>query len=136
MRTGDPCRAWRETLGPGHKPRWGLFFPAVTREQSPTLPCNSNGRLDFPGPTEEEAWISRCNSRIPPQLEKNHIVPYSSQDAAIAATASQKKSYVPSWQFAYLIFKTCAVAPSTFYLWNTMSPFLFLPFYNLISIYK
>ena len=33
----------------------GLFFPAVTREQSPTLPRNSNGRLDFPGPTEEEA---------------------------------------------------------------------------------
>ena len=97
MRTGDPCRPWRETLGPGHKPRWGLFFPAVTREQSPTLPRNSNGRLDFPGPTEEEAWISRCNSRIPPQLEKNHVIPSSSQDAAIAATASQKKSYVPSW---------------------------------------
>ena len=29
--------------------------PSVTREQSPALPDNSNGRLDFPGPTQEEA---------------------------------------------------------------------------------
>ena len=47
-----------------------------------------------------ESWTAKKaeHQRIdaPPQLEKNHIVPYSSQDAAIAATASQKKSYVPS----------------------------------------
>ena len=30
--------------------------PAVTREQSPAFLRNSNGRLDFPGPTQE-AWI-------------------------------------------------------------------------------
>ena len=27
--------------------------PAVTREQSPAFLRNSNGRLDFPGPTQE-----------------------------------------------------------------------------------
>ena len=27
---------------------------------------NSNGRLDFPGPTQEASWIPRRNSRIPP----------------------------------------------------------------------
>ena len=27
--------------------------PAVTREQSPAFLGNSNGRLDFPGPTQE-----------------------------------------------------------------------------------
>ena len=43
--------------------------PAVTREQSPAFLRNSNGRLDFPGPTQEASWIprrtreSRCNSR-------------------------------------------------------------------------
>ena len=35
MHPRDPYRPWRGTLGPGHKPRWGLFWPAVTREQFP-----------------------------------------------------------------------------------------------------
>src|SRR5574337_311356 len=56
--------------------------PAVTREQSPAFLHNSNGRLDFPGPTQEASLIPRSNSRIPPQLEKNHVVPPSSQDEA------------------------------------------------------
>ena len=42
--------------------------PAVTREQCPAFLRNSSGRLDFPGPTQEASWISRRNSRIPPQL--------------------------------------------------------------------
>ena len=33
--------------------------PAVTREQSPAFLRNSNGRLDFPGPTQEASWIPR-----------------------------------------------------------------------------
>ena len=36
--------------------------PAVTREQSPAFLRNSNGRLDFPGPTQEASWIPRRNS--------------------------------------------------------------------------
>ena len=32
-----------------------VYFPAVTREQSPAFLRNSNGRLDFPGPTQEAA---------------------------------------------------------------------------------
>ena len=30
MQTRDPCRPWRATLDPGHKPRLGLLCPAVT----------------------------------------------------------------------------------------------------------
>ena len=33
--------------------------PAVTREQSPAFLRNSNGRLDFPGPTQEAALCAR-----------------------------------------------------------------------------
>ena len=59
--------------------------PAVTREQSPTVLRHSNVRLDFPGPTQEASWIPpRRNSRIPPQLEKNHVVPPPSQDEALS----------------------------------------------------
>ena len=58
--------------------------PAVTREQSPAFLRNSNGRLDFPGPTQEASWIPSRNSWIPPQLEKNHVVPPSSQDEALS----------------------------------------------------
>ena len=32
-----------------------IFCPAVTQAQSLALPRNSNGRLNFPGPTQEEA---------------------------------------------------------------------------------
>ena len=33
--------------------------PAVTREQSPAFLRNSNGRLDFPGPTQEASSRQR-----------------------------------------------------------------------------
>ena len=46
----------------------GIHFG--TRGQSPALPLNSNGRLDFPGPTQEEARIPRCNARILLQLDR------------------------------------------------------------------
>ena len=82
--TPSSCRTWRGKLGPGHKPRWGLFCTAVTREQSPALPCKSNWRLDFPGPIQLEAWIRHRNSRIPPKLEKIHVVPPSALDEALA----------------------------------------------------
>ena len=38
------------------------FCPAVTRAQPPALPRNSNGRLGFPGPTQEEARNPLRNS--------------------------------------------------------------------------
>src|SRR5574339_169708 len=58
--------------------------PAVTREQSPAFLRNSNGRLDLPGPTQEAASIPRRNSRIPLELEKNHVAPPPSQDEALS----------------------------------------------------
>src|SRR5574337_664488 len=42
------------------------------RRHCPAFLRNSNGRLDLPGPTQEASLIPRRNSRIPPQLEKNH----------------------------------------------------------------
>ena len=44
----------------------------------------SNGRLDFPGPTQVETCIPRRNSRILPQLEKKHVGPPSVLDEALA----------------------------------------------------
>src|SRR5574337_617093 len=69
--------------------------PAVTREQSPAFLRNSNGRLDFPGPTQEASRIPRRNSRIPLQLEKIHVVPRSSQDEALSRYSVSGE--VPRW---------------------------------------
>ena len=63
----------------------------MTQVQSPALPRNSNGRLDFAGPTQEEACIPRCNSRIPWQLEKNNVVPLSSKyEAPVSYSVSRE----------------------------------------------
>ena len=63
----------------------------MTRAQPPALPRNSNGRLGFPGPTQEEARNPLCNSRILLQLEKNHVFPTSSQDEALACYGVSRK---------------------------------------------
>src|SRR5574337_1201488 len=71
---------------------------AVTREQSPAFLRNSNGRLDFPGPTQEASRIPRRNSRIPPQLEKTTWFPRHRKMKPFPATASQEKSHVRNWR--------------------------------------
>ena len=63
------------------KPQGAIF----NEMYQPALPRNSNWRLDFPGTTQEETWIPHRNSKIPPQLEENHVVPPSSQDEALAS---------------------------------------------------
>ena len=63
----------------------------MTRAQPPALPRNSNGRLGFPGPTQEEARNPFRNLRIPPQLEKTHVFPTSSQDEALACYGVSRK---------------------------------------------
>ena len=81
---------------PFHGSRICIFCPTVTREQHPSLPRNSNGRLVFTGPTQEEVWISRCNSRIPPQLLKTTWFPIHRNMRPLPATESQEKSHVSS----------------------------------------
>src|SRR5574337_1273693 len=66
--------------------------PAVTREQSPAFLHNSNGRLDFPGPTQEASLIPRSNSR------KNTWFPRHLKMKPVPATASQEKSHVGNWR--------------------------------------
>ena len=97
METRDPCLPLRGILGPGHTPRWGLFGPVVTRAEPPAFHRNSNWRLGFPGPTQEEAWNScrfresRCNSRKTTWFQRLHRM------RPLPATASPGKSHVPSW---------------------------------------
>src|SRR5574337_724437 len=75
--------------------------PEVTREQSPAFLRNSNGRLDFPGPTQEASCIPRRYSRILLHLEKNHVVPPSSQDVALCrySIAQVSSLRVALWAF-------------------------------------
>ena len=40
--------------------------PAVTREQSPAFLRNSNGRLDFPGPTQESRKLPYAAGKLSP----------------------------------------------------------------------
>ena len=47
--------------------------------------------MGFPGTTQEEARNPLRNSRIPPQLEKNHVFPTSSQDEALACYGVSRK---------------------------------------------
>ena len=60
------------------------LWPCSDSRQPPAFPRHSNGRRGFPGPTEEEACNPRRHSRIPPQIEKKHVVSTSSQDEALA----------------------------------------------------
>ena len=58
----DPCHPWRGIFGPGHKPRYGLFCPAVTRVGSQltlaTLPLIYQGA---PAHIKNLKW-SRCEA--------------------------------------------------------------------------
>ena len=47
-----------------------VYLPCSDSRAVPSSPMQLEWRLDFPGPTER-------NTRIPPQLEKNHEVPLS-----------------------------------------------------------
>ena len=60
------------------------IWPCSVSRAIPSSNSQFEWKLDFPGPVEEEAWIPGCNSRIPPQLKKNHVVPPSSKDEALA----------------------------------------------------
>ena len=55
-------------------------------------PWQLEWKIRLPGPTQEEAWIPRRNSRIPPHLEKNHVLPSTSQDEALCPLQHLKRS--------------------------------------------
>ena len=95
MQTRDPCRPWRATLDPGHKPRLGLFCPAVTLVQSPAPPRNPNGRLDFKANKRKPKFpvITRESRRI---LSKTTWFSRHRKMRPLPATAFQKMSQVPS----------------------------------------
>src|SRR5574341_2176246 len=72
--------------------------PLLTREQSPAFVRNSNGRLDLPGPTQEQPEFpvltreSRRNSR------KTTCLPRHRKMKPFPATAPQEKSHVRNWR--------------------------------------
>ena len=95
MQTRDPCRPWSATLDPGHKPRLGLFCPAVTLAQSPAPPRNPNGRLDFKANKRKPKFPvitreSRRNSSKTTWFSRHRKM------RPLPATAFQKMSQVPS----------------------------------------
>ena len=60
------------------------IWPCSVSRAIPSSNSQFEWKLDFPGPVEEEAWIPHRNSRIPPQLKKNHVVHPSSKDEALS----------------------------------------------------
>ena len=79
MQCRDRCRPSRGTLGPGHKPRWGLFGPAVSREQSPVLTHNSN-----------ENWTSLGQLKRKPEFPVVPFVFHSQSFLPASATTPYK----------------------------------------------
>ena len=68
-----------------------VSFALQLLESISTSHSQLNGRLVFPGPTQEEARIPGHNARIPPKLEKNHVIPPSSQDEVLARYSISKQ---------------------------------------------
>ena len=92
----DPCHPWRGIFGPGHKPRYGLFCPAVTRVGSQlTLETRmkdwtSMGQHRRKSESPVETRDSRRNARKTTWFTRHpKMRPW-------PATASQVKSHVPS----------------------------------------
>ena len=92
----DPCHPWRGIFGPGHKPRYGLFCPAVTRVGSQltletrmkdwTSMGQHRRKSEFPVETRD----SRRNASKSTWFTRHpKMRPW-------PATASQVKSHVPS----------------------------------------
>ena len=61
-----------------------VYLPCSDSRAILSTPSKLERRLDFPGPTREAPWVPHCNSRIPPQLQKNQEVPPSSRDEALS----------------------------------------------------
>ena len=78
----------------GHKPRLGLFCPAVTLAQFPAPPRNPNGRLDFKNKRKPEFPVITRESHH--NSSKTTRFPRHRKMRPLSATAFQKMSQVPS----------------------------------------
>ena len=92
---GHKSRTWLSDWTATINIFWWWFVPLDIKLDEDSLPWSDSRatlsslwqvewKIGIPGPTQEEAWIPRRNSRIPPQLEKNHVFPSSSQYEALA----------------------------------------------------
>ena len=59
-------------------------LPCSDTIPTPSSPWQVEWKIALPGPTQKEVCIPHRNSRIPMQLEKNHVVPSSSKCEALA----------------------------------------------------
>ena len=92
--TPNPCRLWRGTLSPGYKPRWGLVCPSVNGAQSPALPGNSNGRLDFLGQHKRKPEFPVVTRESRRTLRKTTWFPRHPKMRPLPSTACQEKPQV------------------------------------------
>ena len=58
-------------------------LPCSDSSATPSSPSQLGWMIGLPWPNIRGSLKSPCNSRIPPQLEKNHVAPPSSQDEAL-----------------------------------------------------
>ena len=58
--------------------------PCNDSSATPSFPSQLEGKIGLPRANPRGRLRSPCNSRMPPQLEKNHVVPTSWQDEALA----------------------------------------------------
>ena len=112
MQPLDPCRHWRGTRSFWTQASMRSICPAVTREQSPALPCNSNGDSTSLGQQDRfpEFHVvtreSRCNSR------KTMRFPSHREMRPFPTAASQEKSHVHSLNSKWYL--TLSMQPKKF----------------------
>ena len=77
-------------VAPGEQPRLldtsldEVYRPCSHSRAIPSFPSQLEWKIGLPWANKRGMLNSRSNSRIPPQLEKNHVVPPSSQDEALS----------------------------------------------------
>ena len=70
------------------------FLSCIDSSAIPSSPSQLEWMLGLPGPTQKEACIPRCNSRIPWQLEKTTWLLCHRNMRPLSAIASPGKSHV------------------------------------------
>ena len=68
-----------------------VYLPCSDMKAIPSSPSQLEWKIGLPWAKIVEARIPGHNLRIPPQLEKKHVVPTSSQDEAVACYSVSKE---------------------------------------------
>ena len=77
-------------------------MPCSDSSATPSSPSQLGWMIGLPWPNIRGSLKSPCNSRIPPQLEKNHVAPPSSQDEALGRYSVALAALVPADDAAFV----------------------------------